>query len=73
MGNSETKESDEQLPVGSEAGGYLSFIQEYGYILFVILIVMPINGALIQRGQWYLGLPLIICQIPWVLKRLKDR
>ena len=35
--------------------------------LFVFAVVMPINGILIERGHVFLGLILIIAQIPLFL------
>ena len=37
------------------------------YVLFMVLLVQPLNGVIIQRGQILLGLTLIACQLPWAL------
>lgn len=65
--NTDASQSD------SEAVGYLSFMQNRWMLLFVIFIIMPINGCLIESGQWILGFILIICQFPWILQMTKDR
>ena len=38
------------------------------YILAVFLVIQPINGVLIGRGQLVLGLALIAMQVPWAIR-----
>ena len=37
------------------------------YILAVLLVIQPINGALIGSGQVVLGMVLIAIQVPWAI------
>ena len=39
------------------------------YILFITCVIMPINGIVIERGHWYIGLPLIIMHIPFLVMK----
>lgn len=45
-----------------------SVVVHPAYILAVLLVVQPINGALLQRGQVALGLALIAMHIPWAVR-----
>ena len=38
------------------------------YILAVFLVIQPINGVLIGRGQLVPGLALIAMQVPWAIR-----
>ena len=38
------------------------------YILAVLLVVQPINGVLIERGQLVLGLAMIATQVPLAIR-----
>jgi hypothetical protein len=38
------------------------------YILAVLLVIQPINGVLIGRGQVVLGIALIAMQVPWAIR-----
>jgi len=38
------------------------------YILVVLLVIQPINGALIGRGEVAIGLVFIAMQVPWAIR-----
>ena len=39
------------------------------FALLVFAVAMPINGALLHRGDSILGILLILSQLPWFLNR----
>ena len=40
------------------------------YALFVFIVAQPINGVLIERGNYMLGSLLMLAQVPWFLRRI---
>ena len=40
------------------------------FALLVFAVAMPINGALVHRGDSILGILLILSQLPWFLNRI---
>jgi len=44
-------------------------VRHPAYVLTVILVVMPMIGAIMERGQVWLGIALIAMQAPWAMQR----
>jgi hypothetical protein len=42
-------------------------VRHPAYVFFVMFLILPINGALIERGEHALGIVLASLQIPWFL------
>lgn len=42
------------------------------YVICVILVVMPMIGSIMERGQVWLGLALLAMQTPWAMCRAYD-
>ena len=40
------------------------------YALFVFIVAQPINGVLIERGNYMLGALLMLAHVPWFLRRI---
>ena len=49
-----------------------SLVRNPIYVLCVILVILPINGAMIATGSPVLGTVLLIMQVPWALGLAKD-
>ena len=45
-------------------------VRHPAYVLTVIFVVMPMNGAIMARGQVWLGLVLMAMQLPWAIQRV---
>ena len=45
-------------------------VESTWYALLVFLVVQPLNGVLIQRGDYMLGSLLMLAHVPWFLRRL---
>lgn len=44
------------------------FVNSKQYILFMIVVIMPLNGMIIVSNNVFLGLFLLISQIPFIYK-----
>lgn len=54
----------------STKAGYMQrMVTHPAYVLAVILVVMPMVGAIIERGEVWLGVMLITMQAPWAICR----
>ena len=59
-----------EQPESATAGCVQRVVRHPAYVLTVIFVVMPINGAIMERGQVWLGLVLVAMQLPWAIQRV---
>ena len=45
-------------------------VESTWYALLVFLVFQPLNGVLIERGNYMLGALLMLAHVPWFLRRL---
>lgn len=45
----------------------LRIVHHPAYILLVVLVIQPINGSLIERGDYVVGIALIAMQVLWAI------
>lgn len=43
------------------------------YILIIVFILLSINGAMLERGQYLLGGSLMALQLPWFIINVINR
>ena len=59
-----------EQPESANAGSLERMVRHPAYVLTVIFVVMPMSGAIMERGQVWLGLVLMAMQLPWAIQRV---
>lgn len=59
-------------PIQRRAKGLQRLVRHPAYVLTVIFVAMPINGAIMESGQVWLGLVLITMHLPWAIQRARE-
>lgn len=43
------------------------------YVMFIMFVIMPVNGIIIQRGDYILGTLLVVLHLPWFVFNIFEK